>query len=165
MARAVNFSGVEARPTSEFLSPVVEANPGDIVRFDFMVEALLGAPTAASLAFKFQVRPLVMNGGNLNINSESEGVRRPWVDVLAAGPLGVLLVNGDWPATGLDQAYPRTLYPNTATSDTTSFYCVSRAIRVGPLFCQVRAVTVSTFTGGNTPKWVLTGMAGIERAG
>lgn len=125
----------------------IECVPWGILVATVHVHHVIGSPTAASLACKWQIAPLhvtnAANTGPHSIGSEASSAMRAWQDVQAADAnVGWLLQDpGDWPAT---------LAGNVVAAP----FSIVRAIRVPPLSSFVRIVLTAAFTGGTTPYFI-----------
>lgn len=148
-------SPASATVATPWVSPIIELDAGDVLHFGLMVEALLGAPTAASLALKFRVLPIQANG--FNINAETDGVSRPFIDIAAGdGRLGHLLLDGDFPVGFVNETYARTATGTASTTyPATGMVGVERRLRGCAFFKQVQVVATATFTGGTAPAFAL----------
>lgn len=132
-----------------YFTPEVEVDTDDqIIMFDVSIETLTGAPSAASLAAKFQLSPIEYDGLNMNTDSTS-GRQRPWYDVVAAdGYTGHLLIDGAWP-TDLAASF-------------SAYRTVSRRLLVPPTNRIVRLALTPTFTGGTAPEFRVTVSCGMR---
>ncbi|MDB5420659.1 MAG: hypothetical protein JWR59_606 [Brevundimonas sp.] len=140
--------------------PEIEVGSGDILHLGILIEALNGAPTAATLAAKFQVCPIEANANVLN--AETDTAALPWFDVAAAdGLCGPLLLDGDFPSPLADQTYVRTASGGT-TVYPAGVKMFERRIRGGALGRLIRCVLTPTFTGGTSPSWTITAAAAVQ---
>lgn len=121
---------------------LIEVDPGTDLIADVLVESVNGAPSAASLACKFQVGMIVHDG--LNIGAETFSKQIPWVDVVASdGFTGHGLLDGAWPTSLADQ---------TLAADR----LISRRYRATAIGRLIRLVLTPSFTGGTSPNFRVT---------
>jgi len=120
----------------------IEFDAGETPIFDVAIEAVSGAPSAASISVKFQIAQIAFNG--FNIGTETNVMPLTWQDVVAGdGFTGHLLLDGAWPASLADQ----TLAAKRV---------VSRSIKIPALARIVRLAITTVFTGGTAPRFKVT---------
>lgn len=126
--------------------PELECNPGQLVWCTVSVHAVNGAPSAASLAVKWQVASLAVPGP-YSIASEANSVQRHWVDVTTADQnVSNLLYN--------DMAWPASIASATSPAVANQTIFCSRRMYAPPLHTFVRVVLTPSFTLGTSPSFL-----------
>lgn len=146
VVRSIIKSNYPASASSHGGSYTCHVNAGDVLESCYHFSALNGAPSAQSVAGKWQFAPILLPG--MDEDAVSATYARRWFDVLKT--------NAEWASCFVDEFgvavpdWPTDLLNGATFSGTQNTVFCARKIRP-PSGFLVRSVITPSFTGGTSP--------------